>query len=169
MAATEAQIKALVEAYCNIKLSSTSVTEFMDGGFEDLIVKIGPIVSITSITDTHSTQATSDDDVLTATAYNFNAAKGEIFRYDGCDWEKGRNRWKVVYVAGLQSIPADLQLAIDRWLEYYTDNSNGILNSYTTGDDSESYNTSSVKDIPSNVRLILDKYKRVIYQTRYYY
>lgn len=161
MAVTEAQIKAAVEKYCNIVLSSTAVTEYFDGGHEDLIVKKGPIVSITSITDMKATQTTSDDTVLTSTAYNFYPDRGMIYRYDGSDWLEGRRRWKVVYVAGLEGITDDLQMAVDMWLDYITSNASGALKSYKTGDDSETY--LDVKDMPVQVKAILDRYKRTVF------
>lgn len=161
MAATEAQIKAAVEKYCNIKLSSTATTEYFDGGYEDLIVKTGPIISITSVTDMKGTQVTSDDDILTATAYNFYPERGMIYKYSGDIWGEGRRRWKVVYQAGLSSIPDDLQMAIDAWLEHLTSNQSGSLKAYKTGDDSETY--VDVKDIPPEIKVILDKYKRVVF------
>ena len=161
MAVTEAQIIAAVEKYCNIVTSSTAVTEYFDGGHEDLIVKVGPIISITSITDMKATQTTSDDTVMTSTAYNFYPERGMIYRYDGSDWNEGRRRWKVSYVAGLGSIPADLQMAVDMWLDYLTSNASGALKSYKTGDDSETY--LDVRDMPRQVKAVLDKYKRTVF------
>lgn len=162
-----AQVCQAIKSYCNIEMTATAVTEYFDGGFEDLIVKVGPIISITSITDTYATQSTSDDAVLTSTAYNFNSTSGEIWRYDGAEWSKGRNRWKVVYQAGWSSgTPDDIDLAVLQWVAYLKANPTAALTSYSTGDDAETY--AEVTNVPDQVKHLLAKYKRTVFKPRWY-
>lgn len=148
------QVQAAIEKYCNTKFSATAVTQVFDGGFEDLIVKIGPIISITSITN--NTDAT----VLASTKYAVDAKYGSIYLTTNSRWAKGRGKWTVVYQAGYATIPDDIQLAIDMWVDYLTTNASGAVSSYKTGDDSETYYV--IDNMPTQVKGLISKYKRYI-------
>lgn len=152
------QVKAAIEKYCNIKLSSTAIVKKFDGGFEDLIVRTAPIISITSIVDNYTSTT------LASSTYDFDSEEGFIFRTDGACWDSNkRNHWTVTYQAGYTTIPDDLQLAIDTWEAYLTVNPTGALSSYKTGDDSETYAGVGTHNMPLTVKMLLAKYKRIIF------
>ena len=130
-----------------------TATRYFDGGEEDIIVNLAPIVSIVSI-ENMSTSAT-----LTATSYDFSTEF--IWKTDGYTWSYGRKKWKVIYIAGYTTMPAEIARAITIWTAYLTQDSTGKLKSYKTGDDSEVYrDTEDIGGMPEVVRALLGKYKR---------
>jgi hypothetical protein len=146
------QVQATIENYLSTAFALTTVTQVMDGGFEDLIVKYSPISSITSVTDTYVTT------VIASTAYDFYPDRGTIHLDSGEVWgDSKRRQWSIEYIYGVNGIPEDVQLAIDTWVAALTADTTGNLSSYKTGDDEESYFQIGAR--PSNVKMILDNYK----------
>jgi hypothetical protein len=152
------QVQKAIETYIGSALSATTATAFFDGGNDSLIVEKGPIISITTVFDV-SASAT-----VTATAYDFYTSQACIFKKNGGDWgnEGERKRFRVDYVYGYASIPDDIQLAIDTWVNYLTADNTGALKSYKTGDDSETYGEVTVMGMPSTVKALLSRYRRII-------
>lgn len=140
--------------------TATTAIEYYDGGFIDLIVKKAPIISVVSVFDV-SASAT-----VTSTAYGLYTATGTIYKNNGSKWGNSgeRRRFKITYTYGYTTIPDDIQLAIDTWVNYLTADSTGALSGYSTGDDSETYNQSvSVSGMPSTVKKLLAPYKRMLF------
>lgn len=150
------QVQAAIEKYCGTKFSSTTTVVRMNGGHKELIVQIGPIISITSIVDKDDSDA-----VIAATLYDFYELEGMIYKEDGSTWGLGRRRYEITYQAGYASIPEDVQLAIDTWVAYLTANDSGAISSYKTGDDEETYHI--VTDMPDTVKSLISKYKRIVF------
>jgi len=80
--------------------ATATKTEYYDGGVDRFRLRLQPIVSVTSITDTHvlpaDEEAESDDDYTVID-------DGVYYAEDGgapADWTAGRERWKVIYVGG---------------------------------------------------------------------
>jgi hypothetical protein len=136
--------------------TAVSCTAFFNGGFQDLIVTRVPLGTVVSVFDV------SQSATVAATSYQYDKNQGIIFKDNGSDWgESGdRRRFRVVYTYGFSSIPDDVQLAIDTWVNYLTANNSGSISSYATGDDSESY--AEVREMPNTVKALLSKYKRLL-------
>lgn len=152
------QVTAAVETYCGIKIAQDTVVQTFDGNVDELVLKIGPAVSVTSITDKDNSNST-----VTASTYSLDTELSAIYKENGDKWgsSRSRQRWTVTYVAGYSSVPEDLQLAIDTWVDYLTNSPSGSLKSYTTGDDSETY--MDVEEMPNTVMGLLQKYRRIVY------
>jgi hypothetical protein len=148
------QVKARVLKFINTVHTATTATVYSDGGFEFLEVNKRPIISVTSVINVEPTTAVT----ATATTYDFYPEQGWIFKKDGSCWESSsrRRKWKITVSYGLQTIPADMQLAIDMWVQHLTENVSGNVKSYKTGDDAESYG--DVGPMPSQVRSLLQPY-----------
>jgi hypothetical protein len=148
------QVTKAVESYLNTKLTITTTTEYFDGGFEDLIVRKTPIVSVTSIEDMSSSAT------VTATTYGFYTAQGFIYYKNEEEWDEGRQKWKVIYTCGYTStaIPADIQLAMDKWVAFLTAEPTGAVQSWSLGDYSETF--VDIGNMPRQVKALLDPYKR---------
>lgn len=151
------QVQKAIETYLGTALSVTTATAFFDGGEQELIINKGPIVTISSIYDV-SASAT-----VTATAYGFYSS-GRVYKNNGSDFgNRGeRERFRVIYTYGYSSIPDDIQLAIDTWVNYLTADNTGALKSYKTGDDSESYGEVTVTGMPATVKALLSRYRRIL-------
>jgi hypothetical protein len=149
------QVQAAIEKFCNTKFSATALTQKFDGGHDDMIVKIGPIISVTSVTNNTTAVA------VTTTAYAADLEMGAVYRVDGSKWDKDRQKWTLAYSGGYAAIPDDIQLAIDMWVDYLTTNASGAVKSYKTGDDSETYY--DIGDMPHQVRALIAPYRRIVY------
>lgn len=154
------QVQAAIEKYCNTEFAATATVQYFDGGFPELIVKVGPIISITSLLDMDATAVGS---AVASTVYDFDPLQGMVYKKEGGDWSdsKSRRRWKLSYSGGYASIPENVQLAIDMWVDYLTSNASGAVKSYTTGDDSETY--FDLGQMPAQVKTLIAPYKRMIF------
>lgn len=149
------QVEQAVKSYIGCVFTAVTATVYADGGHEFLLVDKRPIVSISSIIDTEPSTPTT----TTSTLYDFYPDEGMIFLKSGENWSYGKRRkWKITVSHGYESIPEDVQLAIDTWVNHLTDNPSSTLKSYKTGDDSETY--VDVKDMPGQVKSLLMPYKR---------
>lgn len=90
--------------------------------------------------------------------------RGEIYKSSG--WDSGHNNLYVEYTAGYATTPADLELAIEMFVKYIwqrKDEDNFGVKSYSLGDISTTFETSiNGEDIPNDIKLILNKYKRIL-------
>jgi hypothetical protein len=103
--------------------TTATYTEYHDGGRDRIRPRVQPIVSVTSITDTHVLPA--DEAVESSDDYTV-IDDGIYFTEDGgapSDWTEGKERWKVIYVGGYNNgdgsapsgsvaAPAGIKLAI---------------------------------------------------------
>jgi len=82
------------------------ITELLDGGEVELWAKRLPIQSVTSVLDTDNDDAETTDIKVTRSRI--------LDGTDGTKWGKGKQRWKVNYIAGygLADIPAGLKHAV---------------------------------------------------------
>lgn len=98
-------------------VTTTTYTEWYDGGNDTIVLKHYPVSSVTSVAEyTPTVQALADEepDVVssfTGYGYTIDKASGIVTRTSGgVDW-RFSGRVKVVYVAGSATVPADLRLA----------------------------------------------------------
>lgn len=150
------QVQAAIEQYLNTAFSVTTATAYIDGGTRYLLIEKSPLVSIVSIYDVDSSAT------VTATTYGFYSS-GRIYKHDGSTWGSAENneQFTVTYTYGYASIPDDIQLAIDTWVNYLTeDNTGGGISSYRTGDDGQVFKT--VKDMPNTVKALLRGKRRIL-------
>ena len=146
------------------KLKSRTLTEFYDGKNRyELALHEYPIVSITSIHDdpgydyAAATLISSDD-------YQFwTAAEGREDRrvyFTGTVLSDTIKAVKVIYVAGYETIPYDIERAvkmlIDYWYRKQLDHRLGVI-SKSVEDKSITY----ADDVPPDVLRLLQKYKKI--------
>lgn len=153
-------VTAGIESYTGRYFTATSVTEYIDGGGDALVVSRPPIISVTSISDHHDTDA-----LLASTNYETELSAGMIVGSPSADstmisvnpWASGRRRWKVVYSSGYASIPANVKLAALTWLADIFANRQGAK-SESLGDRSFTVDDT----MPSRVKLLLSTYKDIV-------
>lgn len=128
-------VTAAIERYCHHVFTEAEVTEYHNGGDQDLIVDKRPIASIDSIVDTFD-----DDAEVDSGDYDFDPDAGLIYlSYStGSDcspkWAKGRRRWKVVYTGGDDGAPDDVKLAALQLIQSIYDSRNRDMQSESLGD-----------------------------------
>lgn len=129
--------QAVAERYCNRLFDTATYTELHDGdGTDTLILKNGPITSITSIkvVDAAGTVLSTYD----STAYVPDLRTGIVKLYDSRYgrlvhdefgilqntqwgnqpyWPRGFQNIQAIYVGGYSSMPADLQLAMYQYVD----------------------------------------------------
>ena len=105
--AVDTQIESMIDAaeswvaeHLGTAFTSTTRTEYHNGGSDRFRPRIQPIVSVTSITDSWDLPA--DEEVEDAADYQI-IDDGIYSTPDGGSptvWDAGRERWKVIYVGG---------------------------------------------------------------------
>lgn len=154
-----AEINAFVDNYCNrtwTKEASEDITETFDGGTDKYFVDYPPIASVTSvttgITSSYSGDVLSEDD-------------DEFYVYDtyvrlAVPASNTPRSVQIVYRTSATALPADLKLAIVRWVaEIFKsqDSAGKSVKRVTTGPMTVEYLT---KDgIPDYVLRVLNRYK----------
>jgi len=87
--------------------------------------------------------------------------RGEIYKSSG--WDEGHNNIYVEYTAGYEITPADLELAIEMFVKYIwqkKDEDAFGVKVYSLGDISTTFENGG--DVPNEIKLILNKYKRIL-------
>ncbi len=107
-----------IERHVGRELVSATYTEYHDGGNRSLLLRRGPIQSVTSVNlVTYDTAGAETLDAQTAGSYFAYGKNDENWRLRGrLEWNTGRwsfgqRLWKVIYVAGFSTVPFDLEQA----------------------------------------------------------
>lgn len=149
--------EAYIEEECQIKLSTGTIEERVDGGYEQLWPRYLPVNSVTSVKDTFN-----DDEEIESTEY-YNTVTQIIAEENGY-WEEGRNRWKINYSYGYSdaTAPVGLKLPLMQLVIRYYNNIEGMADqSAGTGGD---YRTTWAKLMDTDILESLSKFslKRVV-------
>ena len=121
------EVDALADRYTGRTLESATLTETYDGsGTSVLVLRSRPVTSITSV---EHIDEDGDATTIASTDYRFDAETGRLYRTNSVadgwppeigdgpvysprpigGWRCGFQNYRVVYVAGYSTVPADLQ------------------------------------------------------------
>lgn len=105
-------VSAFVENYCNRTFDSTTYTnEVYDGtGTIYLRLKNYPITTFTRLQERARWDNTDDWETISSQNYYYDTNEGVITKTS--NFSMGKQNYRVTYVAGYSTIPADLQLAV---------------------------------------------------------
>lgn len=154
----------LLEKYCGRKFDSATYTEFYDGdGTDELLLNQYPIVSVTSLHD--DLGRTFDSLTLISTSdYVIYKERGKIKltssepSQSGRVFARGAQNVKVIYVAGYDPVPEDLQDAALQQIEHMFNRAKtGGFTSRSMGGISETYDP---EPIPETVKRSLRHYRK---------
>lgn len=169
---------AYIERVTKIKFPPTQVTEQLDGGFADLILKNRPIVSVIEVQDFGNPDNPVIVDPDLFTVYPEQGILRYIPRGHGipytdnllptaAKWARGARRWEVEYVAGFATgVPEEIKQASIMLVSYWSSASKsggGAYDSETIGDYSYRLGSSvqSLGGIPPSVDNILRLFAEV--------
>lgn len=161
-------VSTLVKNYCGLSFVdyyATEKTETFDI-FEDGITKVFldelPVVTLVSVEE-RAGQG-SEYSVLGSTEYSVNSALGIVTRTNGISesvFAKGPASVRVVYTAGYQYTPKDLELAIYDMITYYLKDEHKERRSVVNSSIVNQSTSSIDRDVgfPDHIRRVLDMYK----------
>lgn len=127
------KVSALVKSYCRrsfVDYWDEPYVETMDGGYQTLLLKETPVVSVESVkysTDygvTYTDLAANVDYVLRGDQILSTANTGFPYALNG---------YKVTYLAGYEDVPDDVELAVMDLITYYMRNDSSVHNNKTPG------------------------------------
>lgn len=151
------------DTYTNRTLIATDHTERLNGtGTQRISVSNYPINS-TSATVSAYIDADWDftaDDKIGADDLYIDSENGIIVYKDGI-WSRGLSNVKIVYNAGYESVPYDLQLSIQEAVAYFWERKEQKVwakSSISKGDNSITRITQS---LPDTVTAVWDRYRRI--------
>lgn len=147
-----------VKSYIGREIESATYTEYFDGdGQREILMKNYPVTTLTSFDENTGTLQTPVWTAKDPTTFKLspNIAKLFLTFYK----TRGFQNFKVVYVAGYETIPGDIKLATLKLAAWYYNRrtSDGIKKEWVAGDSVE-YDTT---EIPSDVFIILNNYRDV--------
>lgn len=148
----------------------TTVTEVFDGGASTLLLSAHHVTSVTSVTEWLGTTA----QVLTAQTaadpsdgygYMWNRAVNTITRRSYQGWvghfAAGTQSVQVVYIAGMATIPGDIQLACARLISHwYRKNESPFRAGSFTGTADDAVSMPGNYMLPNEVMELLEPYRR---------
>jgi hypothetical protein len=154
------KVSQLVKTYCNrtfVDYWVTPKTEIFNGGVKSFILAESPLASVVSVqastdygqTWTALTQykewVQEDDTILSLDASGY--------------FPKLTRGYKVVYTAGYDDVPNDLEVAVLDLVTYYRRQDSAIHSSKSPGTNSVQIEYISTTSLPAHIRRVLDLYK----------
>lgn len=170
IAALIPSVSQLIKTYCGnsvIDYYTTEKTEFINVDWDTHVIQLteSPLVSITSVEE--RTTYNSGYTALTEAAFEFyvDTSTDSLLRTTGGaaykNWSKGPGSVKVVYNAGYETTPADLQLAVIDLITYYLKDEHKerrVLAGATAQNQSSTSQRNNVA-FPDHIKRVLDLYK----------
>ena len=149
-----------VKNYCGLEFEQEAITEYLDGGAQNLIVTRPPIDSITGVYDNYD-----DDEEVDSDDYTNDPNAGLIFFSEGSTstWGSGRRRWKVIYTGDYDGAPNPVKLALFMLISKTLNNRDPFKTSENIGDYGYSISplVLSKSSWPPEVKALLNQYKAV--------
>src|SRR5210317_284563 len=163
-------VSQLVKTYCAnsiVDYYSTNKTDVINVNWDTDVIQLteSPVNTIVSVEERASYQ---DSYVtLTEAAYEFyfDPSTDSLFRTTGGrnyrNWQKGPGAVRVVYTAGYETVPADLQLAVIDLITYYIKDEHKERKTLAGATMQNQASTSQRNNVafPDHIKRVLDLYK----------
>jgi len=152
------KVSDLVKSYCRrtfVDYVADIKIEYFDGGFNKLLLKETPLVTVASV-------AYSSDYGKTYT--NLIKYTDWVIQGDAITslWTGGFteavNGYKVSYFAGYETIPGDLKLAVLDLIEYYSRNNGAVHSSRDLNPNTTQISYVATTNLPAPIKRVLDQY-----------
>jgi len=163
-------VSQLVKTYCAnsiVDYYSTNKTEVINVNWDTDVIQLteSPVNTIVSVEE----RASYQDSYVTLTegAYEFyfDGSTDSLFRTTGGrnyrNWQKGPGAVRVVYTAGYETVPADLQLAVIDLITYYIKDEHKERKTLAGATMQNQASTSQRNNVafPDHIKRVLDLYK----------
>lgn len=178
-----ASASAVIEKITKLKFEETEITEKLDGGYAELILRYRPVISVESVKDyaDPDNPIELEDDEFTLypeRGYLVMTERGQpvpgefigtfglnLLNPFGPIWAGGVKRWEVEYTAGESAgVPADIKQAAIQLIAFYASSqTGGAFQSETIGDYSYTLASGQMMSggVPPSVMVILKNYIEV--------
>jgi hypothetical protein len=163
-------VSQLVKTYCAnsiVDYYSTNKTETINVTWDTEVIQLteSPVNTIVSVEERPSYQDAYV--TLTEAAYEFyfDSSTDSVFRTTGGrnyrNWQKGPGAVRVVYTAGYETVPADLQLAVIDLVTYYLKDEHKERKTLAGATMQNQASTSQRNNVafPDHIKRVLDLYK----------
>jgi hypothetical protein len=154
------KVSQLVKTYCRrsfIDYYDEAKTEYFDGGFDRLILKETPVVSVLEVsqsTDFGKSYATKlvqyTDWILDTDSVRAIKSPGYFLMYP--------RGYRVTYSAGYETVPEDLKLAVMDLVEYYSKNNGAVHVNRDITPNVTQIQYVATTNLPAHIKRVLDQY-----------
>ncbi len=154
------KVSAFIKTYCGrsfVDYFDEPKTEVFNGGVGAFILSETPVLAVQSVSfsndygQTYADLVEYSDWVLDQDTY--------IVAISPSGWPKQLKGYKITYVAGYETVPADLKLAVLDMVTYYRQNDAAVHSPKAPGTNSVQIEYISSSTLPAHIRRILDLYK----------
>lgn len=157
------KVSALVKNYCNrtfVDYWDVAKTEIFDGGYASIILKEAPLVG-TPLVYTSNDYGTTWTLLVSGTDYVVRTEPYPtlVSLHSSKVFPEKINGYKVVYTAGYNDVPDDLELAIMDLISYYRKNDSSVHSTKATNANSVQVEYISTTNMPAHIKRILDIHK----------
>lgn len=163
-------VSQLIKTYCGnsiVDYYDTNKTEYLNINWDTEIVQLteSPVNNIVSVEIRDSYQDSYVELTEAAYEFYFDPTTDSIFRTTGGrnyrNWPKGPGAVKVVYTAGYETVPADLQLAVIDLITYYLKDEHKERRTLAGASIQNQASTSQRNNVafPDHIKRVLDLYK----------
>ena len=163
-------VSQLVKTYCGnsiVDYYSTNKTEVININWDTYIVQLteSPVNTIVSVEERETYQESYTTLTTGAYEYYLDTATDSLLRTTGGsvyrNWPKGPGAVRVVYTAGYETIPSDLQLAVIDLITYYLKDEHKERKTLAGASVQNQASTSQRNNVafPDHIKRVLDLYK----------
>lgn len=163
-------VSQLVKTYCGnsiVDYYSTNKTEVININWDTYIVQLteSPVNTIVSVEERETYQESYTTLTTSAYEYYLDTATDSLLRTTGGsvyrNWPKGPGAVRVVYTAGYETIPSDLQLAVIDLITYYLKDEHKERKTLAGASVQNQASTSQRNNVafPDHIKRVLDLYK----------
>jgi uncharacterized phiE125 gp8 family phage protein len=156
------KVSALVKTLCRrsfVDYVDDAKVDIFSGGFNNLILSEGPILSIDSVEKSTDYGATYSE-LSEYVDWTLDYETGTIVSLSRCvpGFAKYINGYKVTYKAGYEELPADLKTAVLDLVTYYLKNDGSVHSPKAPGSNSVQIEYITKNTLPAHISRILDQY-----------
>ena len=154
------KISQLVKTYCRrsfIDFYDEPKTELFNGGFDKIILKETPLVSVAAV-ETSTDFGKTFTTLVEFEDYVIDEENDSIIAISNMGFPSLLKGYKVTYFAGYEKVPEDLKLAALDMLVYYMKNDSAVHSSKNSNPNSMQVEYISGTQFPAHIRRVLDQY-----------
>jgi len=162
-------VSQLVKTYCGnsiVDYYATNKTELININWDTDVIQLteSPANTIVSVEERDSYSGSYNTLTEASFEFYFDQVTDSVFRTTGGsyrNWRKGPGAVRVVYTAGYETVPADLQLAVIDLITYYLKDEHKERRTLAGASVQNQASTSQTNNVafPDHIKRVLDLYK----------